>query len=183
MSIKGPIVAGLSFGASFLVGALLADIINPLPFIFQNGTIADATQVNADFAQILANVNANAVPVAAGNLVPAKAVMAFNLSACPVGWKLADGSAGTVDLRGNFIRGWSPGGSGDPGRVLGSFQGDQLQDHQHNYNNPGGSLSYQGGGFFAFNFSATTPTSNPITGNHGTETRPVNRALLYCQKT
>lgn len=34
-------------------------IINPLPYIFQNGTTADATQVNADFAQIVANVNIN----------------------------------------------------------------------------------------------------------------------------
>lgn len=35
-------------------------IINPLPFIFVNGTVGDATQVNADFAQIVANANANA---------------------------------------------------------------------------------------------------------------------------
>src|ERR1700730_12752134 len=34
-------------------------IINPLPYIFQNGTTADATQVDADFAQIVSNVNTN----------------------------------------------------------------------------------------------------------------------------
>ncbi len=34
-------------------------IINPLPYTFFNGTVADATQVDADFNQIVANVNAN----------------------------------------------------------------------------------------------------------------------------
>ena len=35
-------------------------ITTPLPFIFTNGTTADATQVNADLNQIVAGVNANA---------------------------------------------------------------------------------------------------------------------------
>jgi hypothetical protein len=35
-------------------------ITTPLPYIFSNGTTADATQVNADLNQIVGNVNANA---------------------------------------------------------------------------------------------------------------------------
>jgi len=35
-------------------------ITTPLPFIFTNGTTADATQVNADLNQIVSGVNANA---------------------------------------------------------------------------------------------------------------------------
>jgi hypothetical protein len=38
-------------------------IISPLPFIFQPSTVASSSQVNADFAQIVANVNANAAPL------------------------------------------------------------------------------------------------------------------------
>lgn len=34
-------------------------IINPLPYTFVNGTVIDATQVNGDFNQVVANVNAN----------------------------------------------------------------------------------------------------------------------------
>lgn len=48
-------------------------IINPtLPYILTNGTLADATQVMADFASIISQVNANAVAVGsilAGSLV------------------------------------------------------------------------------------------------------------------
>lgn len=36
--------------------------------------------------------------------VPPGAVMAFNLSACPTGWSIANGTGGTPDLRGEFIR-------------------------------------------------------------------------------
>ena len=36
-------------------------ISTPLPYVFSNGTTADATQVNADFNQIVAGVNANAL--------------------------------------------------------------------------------------------------------------------------
>lgn len=38
----------------------MAIITTPLPYVFSNGTTADATQVNADLNQIVNNVNANA---------------------------------------------------------------------------------------------------------------------------
>lgn len=46
----------------------------------------------------------------------------FNKAACPPGWIAADGHQGTVDLRGEFIRGWDNGRGIDAGRVLGSEQ-------------------------------------------------------------
>lgn len=42
-------------------------IINSLPYVFTNGTPGDATQVDADFNQIVSNVNANAASLAALN--------------------------------------------------------------------------------------------------------------------
>lgn len=38
----------------------MTTIISPITFTFVNGTVIDAVQVNANFAQIIANVNANA---------------------------------------------------------------------------------------------------------------------------
>lgn len=40
---------------------------------------------------------------------PPKAIMAFYLKECPVGWLPADGKNETPDLRGEFIRGWDTG--------------------------------------------------------------------------
>lgn len=53
--------------------------------------------------------------------------MAFNLSSCPSGWITADGTNGTPDLRGEFIRGLDSGRGVDSGRTLGSSQGQGVQ--------------------------------------------------------
>lgn len=62
----------------FGVASLGAVIISPLPYIFQNGTVADATQVNADLAQIVNNVNANAAAIS--QLPPAFTVTAPSIT-------------------------------------------------------------------------------------------------------
>jgi len=46
----------------------------------------------------------------------------FNAANCPAGWIAANGSNGTVDLRGEFIRGWDSGRGADPGRGLAAWQ-------------------------------------------------------------
>ena len=164
-----------------MLGHAIAAIINPLPYIFQNGTTADATQVNADLAQIVSNVNTNAVALANSALVPSGAVEAFNLGSCPTGWIIADGTGGTPDMRGYFVRGLDTGGSVDPGRSLATLQQDQIQDHTHTYSSFSGLNAAAGGGSLAGSAGATT--SIPNSGNHGAETRPKNVALLYCQKS
>lgn len=108
--------------AVFFVAGVSGAIINPLPYIFANGTVADATQVNADLSQIVNNVNSNAVPLSSAGLVPAGAVEAFNLGSCPSGWIASDGTSSTVDMRGYFVRGLDTGGGVDPARVLGTLQ-------------------------------------------------------------
>jgi prepilin-type N-terminal cleavage/methylation domain-containing protein len=55
----------------------------------------------------------------------------FNLSACPAGWTEANGLAGTVDLRGTFIRAADRGRGLDPSRSIGSYQGDDNRSHAH----------------------------------------------------
>jgi microcystin-dependent protein len=134
-------------------------------------------------------------------------VRSFATAACPTGWLEAAGqsvasatypslstalgttwgtSAGNVvlpDSRGRFARGFDHGAGVDSGRTFGTLQADQLQNHQHtvavtatpivvgtsataSFMAPGGSLN----------------TSDPATGNHGSETRPVNFTVTYCVK-
>lgn len=136
------------------------------------------------------------------SLVPTGAIMPFYRSTAPDGWLICDGSAiptqfttlialvgaTTPNLRGMFIRGWSPGTfttSRDPlsaTRALGNVQDDAFESHTHPYTwttpeAPAGTYGVGGTGL-------TRATNNGITSPTGdTETRPVNIALLYCIKT
>jgi len=98
-----------------------------VPHIFSNGSPANATQVNANFDYILAGT------------VPSGAIMSFNLTICPTGWIPSDGTSGTPDLRGQFIRGLNTfdggvttraDGKQDPDtRSLGEVQDDAIRRH------------------------------------------------------
>lgn len=86
------------------------------------------------------------------------------------------------DLRGEFIRVWDAGRGIDPGRVLGSWQADELKSHMHNV-----PLMADYGG---------APNDNQVIGDNatlglrntgtsftgGSETRPRNIALHACIK-
>jgi microcystin-dependent protein len=152
--------------------------------------------------------------------------MPFYRSTAPTGWLICDGSAipaqftslialvgaNTPNLRGTFIRGWSPGTSTtsqDPlsaSRTLGNVQSDEFRshdhggitgndspDHSHQYTRPlsvgdndrGGSSSV-----WSIDNNQTVSTGgasvrhqHSISSQGGLETRPVNIALLYCIKT
>lgn len=116
---------------------------------------------------------------AISSLIPAGAVMFFNLAGCPTGWVAANGTGGTPDLRGEFIRGLDSGRGVDSGRGLATAQGQAIQSHTHpffaqisgiyTYSNVGGG---QG-----------TPANSTTGATGGTETRPRNVALLACIKS
>lgn len=132
------------------------------------------------------------------SIVPTGAIMPFYRSTAPDGWLICDGSAipaqfttlislvgaNTPNLRGMFIRGWSPSTtltSRDPlsgSRTLGSTQEDAFERHQH-----GGVYAASGstvGDQRNINYSSYDGFTD-FTGD--VETRPVNIALLYCIKT
>ncbi|MDD2871701.1 MAG: hypothetical protein PHS49_06975 [Candidatus Gracilibacteria bacterium] len=143
--------------------------------------------------------------------VPTGAVMAFNGTSCPTGWNKANGSGiekdtlgnnTTLDLRGEFIRGWDDGKGVDAGRGLAIPQTDTFQGHKHDiYSDSGGNndaVAFSDSNN-TFRYMADTNTSttrgdsyiyvgNAITnGINGaprtaSETRPRNIALLYCIK-
>lgn len=121
-----------------------------------------------------------------GGAAPTGAVMAFNLSTCPAGWVAADGSAGTPDLRGTFVRGINGNANGrDVARGLGSYQTDELAGHRHTVADrftagirAGGVKSWESVGS---DYAYTITRNTSLTG--GSETRPKNVALLYCVKS
>lgn len=95
------------------------------------------------------------------------------------------------DLRGEFIRGYDKGRGVDSARVFGSWQNHQFQNHKHRPMDAPiiQSMEMWGGeneiyapctGNVGVNNSSDT--SIPTSGNHGSETRPRNIALLPCIK-
>lgn len=112
-----------------------------------------------------------------GGGVPSGAVMAFNLGACPSGW-----SEYTL-AKGRFVRGVCLDGTGcnDPDgvRAVGSTQADEYEDHNHSYTRYGSLAARAAGG--GGNWNRNTSLQN-TSSSGGNETRPVNVALLYCEK-
>ena len=120
----------------------------------------------------------------------------FNMVSCPSGWIAADGTNGTIDLRGMFVRGLDNGRGLDAGRLLGSTQTSQNLAHTHSLNDPGhnhaGPVSTNNGGsgmagaqpvgLMAPVYTGATTTGITINSNGGAESRPVNVALLACMK-
>jgi hypothetical protein len=137
---------------------------------------------------------------AAGS-APTGAVMAFNLDACPSGWLLADGTNGTPDLRGVFVRGLDSGKGIDPSRTLATFQDYATASPQRGTapDTTVSGYSYSSPHRYGFarrtNAGENRTTTGPDTVDSGTqpdivswstgdsETRPKNVALLYCIKS
>ena len=85
------------------------------------------------------------------------------------------------DSRGEFLRGWDHGRGIDAGRVLGSWQNFELQEHDHvqqgtntvpNNTGPVGALNVSGDGL----------SGRPTRKTGGKETRPRNLAVMWCIK-
>lgn len=136
------------------------------------------------------------------------AVMAFSMSSAPTGWIKANGAAisrtvyaslfgaiGTFygagdgsttfnlpDLRGEFLRGWDDGRGVDSGRAFGSYQADELKSHRHNTRILRDRSPVTAGNAVLGDedYYGTQENWSEYTG--GTETRPRNRALLFCIK-
>ena len=175
------VAAGANTGATTLQvsGGATANLYKPVNGAvqaFSGGEIAAGQIVDAVYDGTQFELVSNATNTG----VPSGAVEAFYLSSCPSGWLPANGSSGTINMVGYFIRGLDTGGVVDPtARTLGSVEGHMFQDHTHTTIST--SLLAAGIGTLAYP-TGSTNTGTASSGNHGSETRPVNVALLYCQK-
>jgi len=89
------------------------------------------------------------------------------------------------DLRAEFLRGWDDARGVDSGRALNSSQTDQLQDHTHNTAVLTATIAVSAGGAALANSGGATnniTSSAPVSGNHGAETRPRNRAVRWLMR-
>lgn len=172
--------------------AVHAQYFSPVPNVLVNAQLTNAGEVNDNFTALITEGNTVfndfEVQIAAigAASVPAGMVVPFNLSACPAGWFKSDGTNGTLDLRGRFPRGTT----GTP--AVGTIQTDQFLDHNqtitHNPNvlvsmssntiKPGSENPVGNSNSFT-----NVVVGNPSTGRFGSESRPKNVALLYCQKS
>jgi len=111
----------------------------------------------------------------------------FATSSCPDGWVVANGTDGTLDLRGEFIRGWDQGAGRDPGRGLRSWQNDSYE--QHNHGATGVVTAYHRRSnhkianyrYALWNQGMPTAVYTTYSHNRGeSETRPRNVAMQVC---
>ena len=123
-SFKQGLVKGLGFGVGASIALATTTLLAAAAAmkVFSAGEVISATELNRNF-------------MIAG---PEGEVSAFYLADCPEGWAVADGTNGTPDLRGRFIRGMDNMGVGaanvDPQsaiRTLGHEQLDAFQSHLH----------------------------------------------------
>lgn len=122
----------------------------------------------------------------------------FGLPDSPSNFKLPD-------LRGEFLRGWDHGRGRDPNAALrtrgdrvGSSQNDVVKKHNHPMGNGGGAQGYAAlldaqswdtpgmyYNYYTQDFLRTGDTLQPYWYDNvpqGSETRPVNTAVMYCIK-
>jgi len=175
-NIKSGFYRGIGLGFGLLTTGVFAAAA--AMNVFMPGDVLDSAKINQNFA------------IAA----PEGAVMAFYLTGCPQGWAPADGTNGTPDLRGMFIRGRDDIGTGaagnDPGGVrgLGNFQLDAFQGHRHQtlaYHDGGAGHTDSGTIFFGYsNIDSTNPITDGVNGvpRISNETRPKNVSLTYCMR-
>lgn len=140
--------------------------------------------------------NINTVWTKVDTLVPPGAIMAFNLASCPTGWIAADGTSGTPDLRGEFIRWLDNGRWVDSGRTLASSQlatrvffnevddawraGRQVDMFDWVWVNYDGSVELA---VTRASYPSLTPAWNVSNSrSYGIRVRPRNVAFLYCIK-
>lgn len=188
---------GAAFGAGILgISAVYAG----WTFLSQVGTASNGSQLSStEWNKMVSNfstIDAQIAALSGSVAIPAGTVIAYNGTACPTGWTEAAGSgvptgaggSSTLDLRGEFIRGWDHGKGTDATRTFGSSQTDAFKSHNHpdhglaNMSGHGWSIAYQPG--TSYPLYANAPSETPyVTGDTGgTETRPRNVALTYCVK-
>lgn len=97
------------------------------------------------------NVYAQDQPV-----IPPGTIIAFGGTVAPTGWQLCDGTNGSPDLRGKFIRGANPSGAnGAPVANVGATQDDLTVAHNHSVGTLNFTTSANGSHYHSHGHTAT----------------------------
>ena len=179
-----------------------------LPYVFVDGQVARADEVNANFQELLGGVRAGGLGI--GTVVASMLSETQFQTEHGTGWVLCDGQtvsgsayatltgrSSAPDLTGRFLRGLGggSGGLGDPQGWTtgspGSLTASSDGNHQHEIDSNGaypfgsGTFTIQLGGFAGFaagnrNLSESNGAhTHPVTGTWATETRPDNVAFNF----
>ncbi|WP_143464806.1 phage tail protein [Leptonema illini] len=184
-SFKQGVARGLGIGIGISIALATTTLFAAAAAmkVFSAGEVISAAELNRNFTMA----------------APEGEVSAFYLSDCPEGWTIADGTNGTPDLRGRFIRGMDNMGVGaanvDPQsaiRTLGHEQMDAFQGHRHSplggsfwgHTAPGSYGPASGAYYWGSSSKTGDPTADAsgIAPRTSTETRPRNVALIYCMR-
>ncbi|MDD2565223.1 MAG: hypothetical protein PHY51_00080 [Candidatus Gracilibacteria bacterium] len=182
-NIKKEIRSGIIIGVSFLGTVLLGGII-----------YATVTLTASPNESLTAEKWNNLV---ANTTIPTGFIGAFNSTMCPSGWVEASGSNvpvgvggnSSLDLRGEFLRGWDNGRGVDSGRLVGTNQ----EATNHVYIHINSNIYYpSSSNLGALNYdSLTTGPLMRFSGNDGSASvitgatytsRPRNVSVLFCIK-
>jgi hypothetical protein len=207
--ISGQIILGAIYLATYapatdevlLIGkvAVIATDFAPVSALTVKANItgSPATPADVSLASFFGAAPANSIPATATNGYSGQVIW-MNSGSCPTGWIAADGTSGSPDLRGAFVRGLDNGRGLDPSRSLASFQNDALGSHSHTINDPGHSHTIPesgpaaaSGAFLSVPLtggsvtvaSSVSATGITVNAAGGAETRPKNVALLACYHT
>lgn len=183
-AVKLDVVGALTVSGNGSIGGTLNSIGN-FSVATSKFTVAAATgnTTVAGTLDVSSTVTANAF--SGPGIVPAHAVMAFNLTTCPTGW------SEYTPARGRFVRGIDNGAGNDPDgtRAAGATQADAFASHTHAGSGAGSGefVYYRGSGQGVWQYGTLGAadfdrTSSPVASTGGAETRPKNVALLYCEK-
>jgi hypothetical protein len=196
------LVVEISFGIAVALALLVICVapadattfFDPPTVTLTDGTTANASDVNTNFTDIIADGNAGRTTLlnsltALGPIgLPSKGVIIVNDTVCPTGYTIANGANSSPDLRGVFVRGF-----GGTSGALGALQADQIQQHTHldgAVDDISSSLGATAGNFnagasprvTAFTAAAApSPTTTMTTGGSG-EARPDAVVFMYCMK-
>jgi hypothetical protein len=173
---------------SFLLAtSAAAQSFAPVPFTFAPNTVANASQMMANFQSIINSGNAVsadlAARIASKSPLPSGTIAFFNLTSCPAGWTLKS----TWNDR--FVRGLDLGAGKDPGNTLSQLAASRLQSHTHSVSGTGDTNTAAGanalfGSAFSTVVSVTKTSSynRAVTSGDDADGFPKYVKLLICKK-
>ena len=177
-----------------LVSGAIADQVSSPPVTTDSILIQRASNLHkATIQQLVDLISSLTVPA-----VPIGCIMMWGTATPPAGWLHLNGQASPAslvplfganvpDMRGYFPRGWANGSTVDPQptRAILSEQSHAMQTHTHNYTTTSfttaqvqEATTYINVG----NVTSTAQTSAPTGSVSATETRPVNKAVMFIVK-